>query len=114
MSHSSKFLRTILLCTCLLILNQTSTLSAEQGAWGGNGGWWGGGNRQWEGDFDGPGYHQSPCNCHSRYQSHDHCHHSYDQCHHCGHYHHSPATPYYYDESIPGAGLYINLQNRCR
>lgn len=84
-------------------------LSAEREAWGGNGGWWGGGNREWIGDFDGPGYHVSPCHCH--------CHHNYPYYYNgyypsCYRNYYTPDSPYYYDSSVPGAGAYFNL--RCR
>ncbi len=101
--------------TPFFLLITYSSLTAEQGAWGGNGGWWGGGNREWIGDFDGPGYHRSTCNtCHSRY-----C----PRYYHNGHYHYphpyvnscdNPCTTqYYYDDSVPGAGVYFDLE-RCR
>lgn len=79
---------------------------AEQAAWGGNGGWWGGGNREWIGDFDGPGHTASDCQYyHPQYDYHRHSHpyHYSHPCEHCDSY-------YYYDSSVPGAGLYLNLE----
>jgi hypothetical protein len=78
----------------------------EHTAWGGNGGWWGGGNREWAGDYDGPRYHS-----HSNYgyffrtnHCHPYCHYYHSSCY-------SPCNQYYYDDSIPGAGLYMNFRD---
>lgn len=87
----------------------------EHAAWGGNGGWWGGGNndfysdRPWRTD-DESSYRCSRCNRH------------YTSCSRCGAPHRpqgrycSPAyvppnNEYEYNDTVPGAGLYINLEN---
>jgi hypothetical protein len=81
----------------------------EQTAWGGNGGWWGLSNRDWYGDRDEwPGYQNHNgygysrcyhcCGCHHNYAYHNHM----DYC--------APRYEYYYDDSVPGAGLYFNLR----
>ena len=80
----------------------------EQAAWGGNGGWWGGGNREWVGDYDGPGYHS-----HYGYHYPRHPHHYYAYPYDNYYYNNSyydPYNQYYYDDSVPGAGLYINFR----
>ncbi len=105
-------LKPLMIGSFLFSLTYFHPLMAEQGAWGGNGGWWGGGNREWEGDFDGPGYyHRSSCYDYSCYHvPHNHYNsHHYSNCHQrC----YLEPSEYYYDESVPGAGLYFNVRYR--
>lgn len=81
----------------------------EHAAWGGNGGWWGGGNRDWLGDYDewpGSQNHFRNCrlNCYNRACSY---HHRY--CDRCRTGYYAPNCQYTYDDSVPGAGLYWDL-----
>lgn len=81
----------------------------EHSAWGGNGGWWGGGNRDWSGEFDAPKYQGRPVNHY--YPAYYNCyHHPYNNYYYFDDNYYTPYHSYYYDESVPGAGLYINLR----
>ena len=87
----------------------------EHAAWGGNGGWWGGGNN----DF----YSDQPWRTDDEYSYRCHrCNRHYTACSRCG----TPQLPqgrycsptyippnneYEYNDTVPGAGLYINLEN---
>lgn len=78
---------------------------SEHGAWGGNGGWWGGGNSDWYGDRGWPNYrYDADCSCP--------CHHYIHPYYHPSCYesqNHNP-TPYPYNDTVPGAGLYLEIK----
>lgn len=85
--------------------------SQEHAAWGGNGGWWGGGNDVFYDDY--PWRTEDSRACQTCRQ--------YHPCPHCGNrnprngrYAYRDYTPpqneYEYNDTVPGAGLYINLE----
>lgn len=91
----------------------------QRAAWGGNGGWWGGGNDDFYDDFP---WRTQDISCSPRRV----CKPRYYPCSHCvrhrsdhGRYRyrasHTPSCEAAYEETVPGAGLYLDLEpERCR
>lgn len=100
----------------VLQLSASCGYDNELPAWGGNAGWWGGGNndfysdRSWRTDEDYSYY------CHR-------CRRSYNVCSRCGAHTYAapnrgcnrytpPNNEYQYNDTVPGAGLYLNLESK--
>ena len=88
----------------------------EHAAWGGNGGWWGGGNYDFYDDYpwrtDDDSY-STRCPCRRQYYSACRIYY-YVQHPHNGrycyrNYYVPPVNEYEYNDTVPGAGLYLNV-----
>lgn len=122
-SHKSLFAAFVFLALffCAFELQQSFAnpygYSEEHAAWGGNGGWWGGGNHDLYDDYAWRTEDTCCAHCHARKNYHYSCNH----CNYCHtrtgryRYHTCEAPPineYEYHNSVPGAGLYIDLEGK--